>query len=115
MKRKEEDEKKVRRKGKNTWELEWAHIDRMVHCNFRKFKNIVCAIIGGPGRLFDTYMYYLAFGSQSSHATNWFLSPLALQETGTWRYADRIAVKYQYLGLINASIAYALPLGVARW
>ena len=48
------------------------------------------AIIGGPGRLFDTY--FLAFGSLSSHAPNWFLSPLALQETGAWRYSDRIAV-----------------------
>ena len=27
--------------------------------------------------------YYSAFGSLSSHAPNWFLSPLALQETET--------------------------------
>ena len=41
------------------------------------------------------YMYYLTIRSLSSHALNWFLSLLALQETGTlhtmWRYSDRKA------------------------
>ena len=40
--------------------------------------------------------YYSAFGSLSSHAHNWFISKLALQEFGTlhttWRYSDRIAL-----------------------
>ena len=38
----------------------------------------------------------MAFGSQSSHAHKWILSPLALQETEplhtTWRYSDRISL-----------------------
>ena len=45
-----------------------------------------------------TCFYYMAFGPLSSHAPNWFLSPLALQETGTLhttlRYSDGIVVCY---------------------
>ena len=44
---------------------------------------------------FSTKVYCPAIGSLSSHTPNWFLSPLALQETGTlhttWRYSHRIA------------------------
>ena len=40
--------------------------------------------------------YLSALGPLSSHALNWFLAPLDLQETGTlhtmWLYSDRIGV-----------------------
>ena len=43
--------------------------------------------------------YYSSIRSLSGHISNWFLSPLALQETGmlhtTWRYSDRIVELYQ--------------------
>ena len=50
----------------------------------------------GMNDAFKNCSYQSAFGSLSSHAHDWFLSPLALNETGTshttWRYSDQIAV-----------------------
>ena len=46
-------------------------------------------------------MLLLFIGSLSSHAPNWFLSPLALQETETfyttWRYTNPIVDKLQII------------------